>query len=208
MKSDVILKINKIGKISSTITLICKIFVCIALVLALFGTIHFLHIYKTHPSNINALVVTSSNYSRLYSFNAEFIIRLQESLTSGSLSAGSDNKITYLDVAGVFFISMLSLTLTLITLFFVGSLCKAFQNCSSPFEENVIKKMQNFAVSLIPWTILTLVTNAVAVGLFSNKFNLNFTIDLDVVLLVLVVLVLVYIFKYGAILQQESDETL
>jgi len=42
----------------------------------------------------------------------------------------------------------------------------------------------------------------------SGGIHLIFSIDLGVVLVVLIVLVLVSIFKYGAVLQQESDETL
>jgi len=37
---------------------------------------------------------------------------------------------------------------------------------------------------------------------------ITFGIDFGVVLIILIVFALVYIFKYGAVLQQESDETL
>ena len=234
MKTDAILKINKIGKISSSITLVCKIFVCIALFFTLLGAIFCLQISKSNFSlSTSGIVIANANFGKLYSFDAESIVRLQEALTGGSLSIEIGNqkystntdvtvndsslqvtatskplKITFLDIAGVFLIGIVSLTMTLITLFFIGSLCKAFRDCASPFEESVIKKMQSFAFSLIPWAVISTVTNGIAEGLFSNKFSLNFTIDLGVVLLVLIVLVLVYIFKYGAILQQESDETL
>jgi hypothetical protein len=100
------------------------------------------------------------------------------------------------------------LGLTQVTLYFVGFLCKAFRDCESPFEENVIKKMQNLAYALIPWAFVTSFKDGVVEWFFKGNRNISWSLDLGVVLIVLVVFLLVYIFKYGAILQQESDETL
>ena len=109
----------------------------------------------------------------------------------------------------VFLAGASNVIMTLVTLFFVGFLCKAFRYCESPFEENVIKKMQNLAISLIPWTIISsiadnFITNLINVG----NFELGISIDIKVVLVIILIFVLVYIFKYGAVLQRESDETL
>ena len=100
------------------------------------------------------------------------------------------------------------LGLTQVTLYFVGFLCKAFKDCESPFEENVIKKMQNLAYALIPWAFVTSFKDIVTESLLKGGNDFAWSLDLGVVLMVLVVFLLVYIFKYGAILQQESDETL
>ena len=40
------------------------------------------------------------------------------------------------------------------------------------------------------------------------KFNQMIGVDLGMVLIIFFIFVLVHIFKYGAVLQQESDETL
>lgn len=98
--------------------------------------------------------------------------------------------------------------LTQVTLYFVGFLCKAFRDCESPFEENVIKKMQNLAYVLIPWAFVTSFKDMAVECFFEGAKDISWSLDLGVVLIVLVVFLLVYIFKYGAILQQESDETL
>ena len=100
------------------------------------------------------------------------------------------------------------LGLTQVTLYFVGFLCKAFKECESPFEENVIKKMQNLAYALIPWAFATSFKDIATESLLKGGADFGWSLDLGVVLMVLVVFLLVYIFKYGAILQQESDETL
>ena len=111
-------------------------------------------------------------------------------------------------IAGVCLLAALALAMTMVTIIFIEKLCKAFRDCQSPFEENIIKKMQNLAIALIPWTLVSSISNSVRDSFMNGGINLSLTVDLGVVLVVLIVLVLVYIFKYGAVLQQESDETL
>ena len=111
-------------------------------------------------------------------------------------------------VAAIIVLATLALVMTFVTLIFVDGLCKAFRDCQSPFEEVVIKKMQYFAYSLIPWTLVTTVSNSITDTIVNQKFSISFTINLGVVIIVLAFIILVNIFKYGAVLQQESDETL
>lgn len=119
-----------------------------------------------------------------------------------------DVVITLRSVAGLIITAMIALAMTIVTITFIEGLCKAFRDCQSPFEENVIKKMQRLAYVLIPWTLISSVSESIITSFMSNSINFSFSLDLGVVLVVLIVLVLVYIFKYGAVLQQESDETL
>ncbi len=229
MKELAIQKINKIGKISSIITLIAKIAVGMGIALALLGVI----ICLVMPESMLRLsvlreVVMEVNYSGLgLSMTEEDVMEAQGKMnikiageeykfseaevTEGKVIMKSDLEgisFTMRDVAGLIALGLVVLAMTFVTLVFIGALCKAFRDCQTPFEENVIKKMQNLAISLIPWAIVTAVTNSVSDSVMNRKLSLNFTVDLGVVLIVLVVLVLVYIFKYGAVLQQESDETL
>ena len=124
--------------------------------------------------------------------------------------SGADENLTLTlrDIAWLLVVVTLGLVMTMITLCFISGLCKAFRDCSTPFEANVIKKMQNFAYSLIPWALVSTVTQSVSNSLVSNKLDLTLSVDLGVIIVVLVVFLLVHIFKYGGVLQQESDETL
>ena len=61
-------------------------------------------------------------------------------------------------------------------------------------EESVIKAMRAFGISLIPWAVFRLCVGSTA--------------GVAILLLAFVIFLLVKIFKYGAELQQESDETL
>lgn len=105
-------------------------------------------------------------------------------------------------------VAFVAMGVTVVTLYFVGALCKAFRDCTTPFEENVIKKMQNLAIALVPWTILSSIVSSTLESFMQGMVRISVSVDLGVILVVLIVLVLVYIFKYGAVLQQESDETL
>lgn len=104
--------------------------------------------------------------------------------------------------------ALLYLVMTFITLFFIGALFKALKKCQSPFEEDVIKKMKMLAYSLIPWVVFSSISDTAANGLFNNRINFSLSVNLDMVFIVLLILALAYIFQYGAVLQQESDETL
>lgn len=112
------------------------------------------------------------------------------------------------DMGFLLLIASLKLVMTIVTISFVESLCKAFRSCKTPFEDKVIKKMQNLAISLIPWTIISSVSNSAMASFVQGGLQFQVNIDLSIALVVLIVFVLVYIFKYGAVLQQESDETL
>lgn len=112
------------------------------------------------------------------------------------------------DLGWMVLLVMVMMALVMVTLCFIGSLCKAFRNCRSPFEENVIQKMQRFAYALIPWTIASSMIDSIGNSFISGYPEVSFSLNVGMILIVLVVFLLTYIFKYGAVLQQESDETL
>lgn len=92
-------------------------------------------------------------------------------------------------------------------LYMLKALMKSLKTCETPFNEDVIKKMKRFAISLIPAVALNIIFD----GLWSSlSVGADFSPSLNIgsILLVAVVYVLVFIFEYGAKLQQESDETL
>ena len=89
---------------------------------------------------------------------------------------------------------MITLLCFTVSMFFLKKLCKALEKCESPFEENVVKKIKAFAISLIPWGV-------VGIGLGGIS-------AVGIAVIVIVVLLFSAIFNYGAELQKESDETL
>ena len=159
MKEQAIQKINKVGKISSIIALIAKILVGIGIVVTLLGAI----ICFVIPENLMKVsivgdMVVEMDYSTLgVEMSEAEILEARKQLdinlagSESELSAVEITKdsmvlsgeyegffFTMRDVAGLLILALVTLVMTLVTLFFVGALCKAFRDCESPFEEDVI----------------------------------------------------------------------
>ena len=125
------------------------------------------------------------------------------------LDVAADNIVFNLSSSfGIMLLSTVALVLSFVTVWFVGALCKAVAQCQTPFEENIIKKLQYLAYSLIPWAFFTTVSDSMLSGMMTGKTQINVGVDLGMVLVIVIIFALTYIFKYGAVLQQESDETL
>lgn len=236
MKENAILKINQIGKVSSIFTTIAKILTGIGFVLCLITAIAFAAIPEDFLTmKISGDAVIDMNLGAIgKAFDASDVEEFEQesdalgngisfyinstnytvkakAATEDSLqleAVSEDTTMNLHNLVWVMLMGTLSLGMTMVTLFFIGALCKAFRNCTSPFEENVTKKMQNLAISLVPWAFLTSITDALAQSYFTGKFQFAMGIDLNMVLIILLIFVLAYIFKYGAVLQTESDETL
>lgn len=237
-KNNAISKINKAGKVGQILANISKVFVIIGIVGVLIGTIVLAVLPKgffdmtvysqgvieldmkklgvkippTEMDEIRADIMegeTGANMTGSISINnSEFHIENTEItqdkiVLNGEMDAvslGFENLVV--PMIGV----VISMGITLMLIFYIGSLCKAFRYCVSPFEENVVKKMQRLAYALIPWYIVNLIANAMAQSLTEGAVSIN--IEAGIILVVVIVFILLHIFKYGATLQQESDETL
>ena len=235
MKEQAIQKINQIGKISSVVVLIAKILVGVGLVCTIIGAVICFAIPKelVEVTTAGAMVIDvdfsalGAELSELHDEAAreEAVAEMKESFESeddeftvvdvtmdetGAQIAGTmaEYSFTIRDGAWAVVIAAVALAMTFVTLCFISALCKAFRDCQSPFEENVINKMKNLAIALIPWCIVSSVSDSTFDSIINGKPSFSLSVDLGMVLVVLIVFVIVHIFKYGAVLQQESDETL
>ena len=109
--------------------------------------------------------------------------------------------------AGTMFAGVLSMVAWIVVLVFIEKLCKSFQKCESPFEDEVLLNLKNFSISMIPWAVVSTLSGEIASVLSGGDIVLG-GIDLTYVFIALVIIGLTFIFKYGAMLQKESDETL
>jgi len=98
------------------------------------------------------------------------------------------------------------LGITAVCVHMLTRLMKALKKCETPFSQDVIKRMTRFAYWLVPAVVFSMINKCVWSGIFSNSYS--FTLDIGSVLLVAVIYLLVIIFRHGALLQRESDETL
>lgn len=99
---------------------------------------------------------------------------------------------------------VISLAAVIVALYFFRSLMKQFMICDTPFSDDIVNKMRAFAIALIPCMIIWQAFSAAKNYIAGNEagFNLLFTAAF-----VLIIFVLTMIFKYGAELQKEHDDT-
>ncbi len=235
MKQEVVAKINKFGKVGEVIANICRICVIMGVAILLAAGILVLAVMPKGMMNINMKTVMGLTFDAATigeTFATEDVSEMEASLReefNGNVSAnGEELMLSEVVVNGdvmeitaetdkvellskgkvvVFLImQLLQMAVAIVTITFIIKLCKEFKTCETPFSSDVIKRMKQVGYSLIPWCITFPTAEAAANFMVSN--NLNISIDLGMIIMVLVVITLTHIFKYGAMLQQESDETL
>lgn len=236
MKTDAISKINTIGRVGNIITIIARVLASLVLVLAIAATIFFAAVPNDFLRlNVAGDATIDLNLASIgVNLSEEDQTEIQDNLTKGTLEINAGPGTSHFETSNAIvdengfklqangvimnfslhnvFLPLLAgclyIVMTIVTLCFIGSLCKAFSVCQSPFESNVIIKMKHLAFSLIPWVVLSSITKGLMSGFMTGQFNLNAGINLQTILVIALIFGLTYIFQYGAVLQQESDETL
>lgn len=236
MKDTSIKKINtagKVGYVVSILLIVCTIVAMVGIGIATVGAF----VISNNEINVkmatNIKINSTGNFlGRLNSFvhidgiddfntlteDAKEGIKLNDSdiseLSVNEENGGLDinaktNEITFSMkrviaalIAGFIFLGAVT-----ISLYMVKALMKSLKDCETPFSEEVIKNMTNFATALVCTVALKILLS----GFWSTLktgFNYKISVDFGSVLLVAVIYILIVVFKYGAKLQQESDETL
>ena len=93
-------------------------------------------------------------------------------------------------------------------LFMMRSLFLCFEKCESPFCEQIVKRMRQFTFSLLPLAVLVSAADTAVESILYPKEGLNIYVEWGAFGAFLIALCLGTVFRYGAQLQQESDETL
>lgn len=225
-------KINDLGKAGSIIALIFKVIFIIGFVATLIGFIALRvlpkDLFSINVDGVANVVVDGSGVGQntigddltIDDINGiDGSISYNDAKLGLTSVTGNGSKIE-IDAAGnianfnmrtisyVVLLAMIDIAMCFVTALFAGFLCKAFANCSSPFDEDVIKKLKMFAFSLIPWALVNSVSTGMSSLIFSGNSKLSLNLNIGIIVIVLVILALSYIFQYGAVLQKESDETL
>lgn len=105
-------------------------------------------------------------------------------------------------------VSLLYLGCLTVMFYMVKHLMKALKECDTPFSQPVIRNMQRFGYSLIPIIFMSPINSSAWGAIASGGNVIDFSLDIGVLLVIAIVFVLILVFKYGAELQQQSDETL
>ena len=118
---------------------------------------------------------------------------------------------------GAIWAGLVGIASAIVALVMFLKLCKAFEACRSPFDEAVIRRMNIFAWTLIVCAVVGSFAGSAAqsavmafqnAGIHVGAKNFGVSLDLFPIFAALIVFFLCMIFRYGAQLQQEADETL
>lgn len=120
----------------------------------------------------------------------------------------SDSGMDYQDLSIVFFCLDVGLVLEIVILYYFKKFCSLFSVCETPFTEEVIETMRKLSVALIPLAVYYVIEDSVLQTILKGRLILSDQIDLTAVACILLIFLLISIFRYGAMLQKESDETL
>ena len=231
-KEKVVRNINKIGKAGTIISTIMQIILIIGLVGVILGAAILLSI----PSDMFSFRIESSGSMEFdvngipeeglkffskdlkesfvnVDFNMNGIdYKATNTVVNGSHISteveGNSNVITPTRLGIVVAAAGVIVLLTFVVMLFIKKLCKSIRDCESPFDQAIIKNMECCAWALIPWIFVSGISENVIKAALTGGKNMLFSVDLSTVLVILLIFGLTYIFKYGAQLQTESDETL
>ena len=103
---------------------------------------------------------------------------------------------------------LMAVASTIVTLVMFLKLCQAFEACRTPFDEAVIRRMTIFAWTLIVCAVVSAFAAAMGSAALAGFGKMSFDLSLNPIITALIVFFLCMIFRYGAQLQQEADETL
>lgn len=237
MKKDIIIKINKIGKIGDIISRIAKIILIIGLVACIIGTAVIAVLPKEFVTiTVSGDAVIDVNFDKIPLFNDLFsqgannldtshaditstwdINGVSYEVTGSEITANgvkmyADTDPYIIDISNNMIWIVVSAIICIIALYtvfhFIGKLCKTFRNCEAPFSEEIVDNIHKLAFSVIPMAFMSSVADNINSYILSGKSDFVLGIDLTTVILVVLIFMLAAIFKYGTLLQQESDETL
>lgn len=224
MEKSVKRKINIFGKVGKIITTVIIVLLLIAEGALLTGTIFTAVLPKdaatveiNGAANVKldascfgfdgSTISLAAGNGRFKLLDAEADAAIQSK--DGVISANAEvNHLRFdlLDLMKLIIAGMIKLAAVIVPLFFFKALMKAFMTCDTPFCDNVIKKMRAFAIALIPSMIVSSITNSVLGLIMFDSLSVG-GFDLIPAVFVFVVFILTTIFRYGAQLQKEHDET-
>lgn len=142
---------------------------------------------------------------------------------SGLVLSGSTERVTfevsrfgYAMLAGLIYCACM-----LVVFIFLKRLADGFRHCDTPFAEEVTRRMTVFAWVLLGCSVVSSVAEGIVNALMTRGVDFELvlnpagmdsgfhvSVNFAPILIALIVLFLTMIFRYGAELQKEADETL
>lgn len=228
MNTQLVKRMNTVGKVGKIITLIVFILLIIGTVALLAGAITLTALpADTVKAQISAQADVTFNKDVFGSVGDSIVDGVNDNAgTTHSIGSGTaaisaeevngeavlhvdakDLTVKSGDFAPALWMAMIACASQAVCAFYFRLLMKELSVALSPFTDGVIKRMKRFAIVLLVCAGVSSICKMV-VGAILTMGHVAFSIDFGPVITALIIFVLVVVFRYGAQLQKESDETL
>lgn len=220
MENKMISKINTLGKVGDILCRICKIVLIVAAVAALVAGILLCFVPRSAArlelTSVNTVVVHTDEKYDIGRFvdldDVDGVLTLGNNsykIVDDDLNDWQETRTFYLsDMKWVVFAAIFVFAALYLAFHFGGRLCAAFRTCTTPFTQEISRGLTRLAWALIPIAVISSLVECVSHWVVSGDWDISLGLDISTVLLILCIFMLSYIFKYGAALQLQSDETL
>lgn len=231
MKEKALKRIHRVGKIGSFFTILAKIVIILGMVASIVGavacsvlpedlftvdfggeaqvTLNVDTIKKvassTDADDIEKMAKQLSKEGKIYVNGQQYVVsNVSKDGKKLNIETGAKlpSVINMTTIRNILAVTAIYLIVILISLSSLSKLCKAIKRCSSPFEDNVVKRLKKFSYTLWPWVILNSALSSVMSYLMGNGSTMNIRINFSMLGVVLAVCGIISVFKYGAMIQQ------
>lgn len=237
MKNEAVVKVNRFGKVGTIIAKILRIVMMIGAIGILVGAIVLAVIPKNivkirSDKKLSVTIDTSVIESMSEEEKQQWLDKQYVKATADAAaleindekfvivdtSIEGDNLLMDAEVEGAEYnahtiipyllLVILGIVATIVIVVFAQKLCESFRDCETPFSDVVIKRMKNLSIALIPWAVINGICESSLSAFVNGSDSITLGLDLGTALVVLIIIALTFVFKYGAELQRQSDETL
>ena len=228
MENNIQTKVNKIGKAGRAVSIILIILLSIGAFGLLVGGVICAALPKdavqvTIQPNVDVMVdksLAGEDWAKIDELLTEAQNKVGEEFVGVALDKTEEGLMVHVsdldelknfgirDALKDIFAGLIGIASAIVTVAMFLKLCDAFKTCRSPFDEPVIKRMNIFAWTLIVCAVASCFARASVAAILSGWQRMSFNLNLTSVFTALFVFFLCMVFRYGAQLQREADETL
>lgn len=123
-------------------------------------------------------------------------------------AASSPAKYQVTDLVSIMAFFTLLFALAVAALYILRGLFATLAKCDSPFCNELVKKMKQFGICLLPVALFATISETLSRAFLSAGRDSCIQIQWGILIAFAVTMCLVTVFRYGVQLQKESDETL
>ena len=229
MNTQLVRRMNTVGKVGKIITIVV---IVLAIIAAVFTTVGAVVVSVLPGDTVSADVaaqvdvkfsdevfgsvneeivkgVNEDSGTVFDAYNARVSVKAHEVDDKAVIRVNADR--IHLEsgmVSPIIWIAVFNIVAFIVCAFFFKGLMGELAISASPFTEGVVKKMRHFAIALLSVSISTSLANAIIGAILTAGQGFSFSLRFGSIISAVIIFVLATVFRYGAQLQKESDETL